>query len=61
MAVEPLGWCGSCLRCAAGQWNHCSGDFTAYGVFADGGMAVLTTHQEVSLTSGQAHTLDLGG
>ena len=39
VAVEPLGWCGACLQCEAGHWNHCSGDFTAYGVFADGGMA----------------------
>ena len=39
VAVEPIGWCGSCANCESGSWNHCTGAMTAYGVFADGGMA----------------------
>jgi threonine dehydrogenase-like Zn-dependent dehydrogenase len=49
VAVEPLGWCGSCANCEAGSWNHCTGGVTAYGVFADGGMAERIVVPEASL------------
>ncbi len=49
VAVEPIGWCGSCANCEAGSWNHCTGEMAAYGVFADGGMAERIVVPEASL------------
>ena len=52
VAVEPLGPCGHCAYCVAGDYNLCvMGSEMIYGVLRDGGMAEEMLVPERSLVS----------